>query len=458
MKKLATLLVIITSILSYSFGVEEPQVEKPKTEQENCVTEECHIEQSSKEIVHDPVDQDSCIACHEVVDVNEHTYELIDEEPELCTQCHDEFSKNYVHSALDNNQCSQCHEIHTSENTFRLRAATVGEICAECHEIAKDATHVHGPTSVGGCTLCHDAHESDYENRLVRESNQLCLFCHVTTKEELEGIEFAHEALQDNCVCCHDPHGADNWEMLKDEAPELCYSCHEEIKTVSQTSTHKHNAALDLGGCLNCHTPHASSVRSLLTDVPENLCLTCHDKDQGMNTNEVLPAFTDQIKDKKYLHGPIEEGNCGGCHSPHGSDNFRLLIAEYPTQFYTSFDEIKYELCFGCHERTLVQTSTTEDLTDFRNGNQNLHFLHVNKEPYGRTCRACHQIHASNQPKHIRESVAFGGWTDLPINFSKTDTGGSCSPGCHLPKAYDRQSAGDYTGKPASSIQQVSSD
>ncbi|MFC1781938.1 hypothetical protein ACFLZ8_06730, partial [Planctomycetota bacterium] len=114
------------------------------------------------------------------------------------------------------------------------------------------------------------------------------------------------------------------------------------------------------------------------------------------------------------------------------------------------------ELCFGCHEKTLVQTSTTEDLTDFRNGNQNMHFLHVNKESRGRTCRACHQTHASNQLKHIRESVPYGGW-DLPINFSKTDTGGLCRPGCHMPKAYDRQTPVDYAFKPVSSVQQVSS-
>ena len=40
--------------------------------------------------------------------------------------------------------------------------------------------------------------------------------------------------------------------------------------------------------------------------------------------------------------------------------------------------------------------------------------------------------------------VNNAGW-DLPINFSKTETGGSCSPGCHIVKDYDRQTAVDYT-------------
>jgi len=450
MGKRITVLLLFIGLSSYTFGVEKPQtkVEKPQTEQETCITEECHTEHTSKPIIHDPVSEGSCEACHETVDIKEHTYKLTDKEPGLCVQCHDELSKKFIHGALEEGQCSQCHETHSSENESRLRAGTVGEMCAECHEVAVDATHVHGPTSVGECTLCHDPHESDYENRLTMGLDQLCVFCHVITKEELEGIEFVHEPTRDNCVGCHDPHGADNWKMLKAQAPDMCFSCHNEIETIAQTSKHQHNAVLEPGGCLECHTPHASSIRPLLTSVPTTLCLTCHEEPQGMTVNEVLPAFIDQIKDKKYLHGPIKEGDCGGCHMTHGSDYFRILAAEYPVKFYTSFDETKYELCFGCHERTLVQTPTTDDLTDFRNGNQNLHFLHVNKERHGRTCRACHQTHASNQLKHIRKSVSYGGWKDLPINFSKTDTGGSCDPGCHLIKAYDRQTAVDYTVKP----------
>jgi hypothetical protein len=34
--------------------------------------------------------------------------------------------------------------------------------------------------------------------------------------------------------------------------------------------------------------------------------------------------------------------------------------------------------------------------------------------------------------------VPFGDWR-IPIGFSKTATGGSCSPGCHQTSSYDRQ-------------------
>jgi hypothetical protein len=65
----------------------------------------------------------------------------------------------------------------------------------------------------------------------------------------------------------------------------------------------------------------------------------------------------------------------------------------------------------------------------------------VNRERKGRTCRACHETHASNKAKHIRDSVPFGpgGW-ELPIGYEKTATGGSCAPGCHSAYTYDRVS------------------
>jgi predicted CXXCH cytochrome family protein len=166
--------------------------------------------------------------------------------------------------------------------------------------------------------------------------------------------------------------------------------------------------------------------------------MVCHDKPIETGKDEVLGAFTAEIENKDFLHGPVAENSCEGCHISHGSEHFRLLAKEYPPQFYAPFSKDNYELCFSCHPESMVLTKETSDLTGFRNGDLNLHFLHVNKERRGRTCRACHQTHASNLSRHIRESVPYGRW-DLPIQFKKTETGGGCQPGCHLPFAYDRQ-------------------
>ena len=150
------------------------------------------------------------------------------------------------------------------------------------------------------------------------------------------------------------------------------------------------------------------------------------------------PGPPDELWHIQEDHGPIKQKDCSGCHDPHGSKNFRILRHFYPPSFYKAFAPENYNLCFSCHEKSLVLNPQTTKLTNFRNGNMNLHFKHVNKPIKGRTCRACHETHASNFPKHIREGVPFGGW-ELPVNYQKTETGGSCTPGCHKVKRYDRE-------------------
>ena len=79
----------------------------------------------------------------------------------------------------------------------------------------------------------------------------------------------------------------------------------------------------------------------------------------------------------------------------------------------------------------------TTTLTGFRNGDKNLHYVHVNKNPKGRTSRACHEVHAGKQANHIRERVPFGKLS-YPIRYTKTPNGGSCIVGCHVKRGYDR--------------------
>ena len=144
-----------------------------------------------------------------------------------------------------------------------------------------------------------------------------------------------------------------------------------------------------------------------------------------------------------YLHGPVRQRDCGACHNSHGSDHFRLLVGEYSPEFYARFDLDNFELCFSCHPQRGVLTERSTELTDFRNGSLNLHYLHVNKPEQGRTCRACHATHGADEPRQIREWVWFGQWK-LPITFTKTATGGTCQSGCHVERAYDREDPVDY--------------
>ena len=43
-----------------------------------------------------------------------------------------------------------------------------------------------------------------------------------------------------------------------------------------------------------------------------------------------------------------------------------------------------------------------------------------------------------SQIRHIRKSTPFGKW-EIPINFTRTPTGGKCSANCHVSKEYDRK-------------------
>jgi len=424
--------------------------ETARAQNKTCVTEECHIDYGAKEYVHGPIVLGDCESCHKLVGVfsqEKHTYELARQGAELCSFCHLEqaMDKN-VHEPLVTGECIGCHDPHSSEYKFFIPTQNVSELCHECHEIVtQDRKYLHGPIATGECTLCHNSHSSDYDKLLIVEPEEICFFCHEATQEELKKLEYVHQPLQEKgCIECHDPHGTNYPMILRDSIPNQCYTCHEEVKTNIQDAKCKHDVVTTEDGCVQCHTPHASSIGFGLRADPLTLCISCHDKEIETDNGKILANFKSQIVDKKFLHGPIEEKDCAACHVSHGSDHFRLLIKEYPAQFYASFNADLYQLCFECHPESRVLTKETTDLTDFRNGNMNLHFLHVNKPQRGRTCRSCHATHASNHPKLIREEVPYGKWS-MPIQYKKTETGGSCFPGCHKPKVYDRNSPVIYS-------------
>jgi predicted CXXCH cytochrome family protein len=420
-------------------------VEKPTTPQKTCVTEECHADYGKKAYVHGPVGLGDCTACHKPLNPEEHTFQFDRKGRNLCEYCHlEQAAKKIVHEPLKTGDCMQCHDPHSSDNKFLLPEKTVAALCASCHKVTEGLAFLHGPTAVGECTVCHTSHSSDHSGLLVADQAELCFSCHVVMQDELKEYEFVHEPVKNDCIGCHDPHGAANSKMVKDLAPFLCYLCHKDIQKIAENSKYQHSVVGDIDGCSQCHTPHASTVQFLLKKDQKSLCLTCHDKPQQLGPDEVLPSFAAEIEGKKYLHGPVAENDCSGCHVAHGSEYFRLLAKEYPSQFYAPFSKEIYELCFSCHSEDLVLTKETPDLTDFRNGDLNLHYMHVNKERRGRTCRSCHATHASNLPKHIRKSVPYGTWS-LPVGFAKTQTGGTCAPGCHLPKDYNRKDPVDYS-------------
>ncbi|MCP4593504.1 MAG: cytochrome C [bacterium] len=406
-----------------------------------CTDAGCHHSFTERRVIHDPVGEGECDVCHTVADEKEHRFKLNAEGAELCTDCHDAPSGKVEHDPVAQGECTACHDPHGSAGRHLLTGRTVGEVCTGCHDgVVDDHKYVHGPAAVGACTACHEAHAADHPALLRAPEQEVCLKCHQPLAERLQGKSYTHAPVSKGCIACHNPHGADDKLMLKQPAPGLCFSCHPAISAAATSGTVNHAPITEGSACALCHDAHASDFESVLKQEPITVCLSCHDKTIETKTGK-LGDFKSLLANNPEHHGPIAEGNCTGCHGEvHGGTHFRLLNSDYPAKFYASYDEDLYALCFECHEADAMRDKRTDAATDFRNGDENLHYVHVNREGKGRTCRACHQTHASKWPKHVTESVPFGDW-DLPLNFEKTPTGGSCLPGCHRLYRYDRKSS-----------------
>jgi predicted CXXCH cytochrome family protein len=411
---------------------------------QTCITGECHTDIDDKRIVHIPVEEEDCFACHRQVNrkhpksrgadfvLTEATLE------DLCRSCHElDTERSGLHNPVAEGMCLSCHDPHQSDAPYLLPGETTSAVCVQCHDTGtKDKRYTHGPVAVGACEVCHLSHGTKDNSLLSAEqTNTVCYDCHALKEMEITNYDQVHTPVEESCVNCHDPHESDHAYQLLDTTPDLCYSCHGEIETLAETMPSQHMALKQDRTCLNCHLPHGSDYQFNLKEPTFDLCLGCHD--QPMKSGRVtLPSMKKLLEKNPDWHGPIRDKNCSGCHEPHGSQNIRLLRRNYPPEFYSAFNVENYQLCFQCHPETNVLDKNTAKLTNFRDGQRNLHYLHVNR-PKGRTCRACHQTHASEHPYHIRDTVPFGKWF-LPINYLPQENGGSCKPGCHKFKQYRR--------------------
>jgi predicted CXXCH cytochrome family protein len=426
------------SITLSAWGVDV--IARPNVATKNCTEAGCHAKERDYKVLHGPTALGACDACHQPADVAKHTFNLKGEGKNLCSFCHVEQKGGAVlHKPVADGKCLSCHNPHGSSNKLLLRKDDLGSQCMECHkDVTGNRQHLHGPVASGSCTACHNAHSADLPKLLVAQGRDLCLGCHDQMASSLKTAKVVHKPLEGNCTQCHEVHASNYAMQLKAPTLDLCESCHTEVKKQVATAKFKHSAVEQGEACLNCHTPHGGAMAKLTRDDLGKACMTCHDKALTTADKRPVPAVTEVLDKTLSQHGPIRDGNCSGCHSLHGSQVSRLLAKPYPETFYAPFNLDDYGLCFSCHDKALVLQPKTTGLTRFRNGEENLHFVHVNRPDKGRSCRACHATHASTHSAHVRDSVPYGKW-ELPINFKPTETGGSCTPGCHKEAPYDRE-------------------
>ncbi len=396
----------------------------------------CHTDIGKSAHVHGPVGAGVCISCH-----NPHgsynPMSMARSGQDLCVVCHqakiEEFKDSVIHAPVKEG-CISCHNPHESAMRFQLRGngASVSSLCFNCHE-SKIFTksHRHGPVGSGDCIACHKPHAGQHKSLLIAspEKGEVCFQCHKDRQQEFT-MKFVHDPVQEDCNKCHDPHSSEARFQLHKEGGQLCADCHEKkspkLYDAMKNSKYKHQP-VDQGRCTDCHRAHSSDVKSMLKKNTEELCFTCHDE------------LADEVAGSDFRHGPVQTGDCMACHDVHGSNNTRILSKYFPEEFYKEYRPENYELCFGCHNKDIAKKKFTKTLTNFRDGEYNLHYFHVNMKK-GRNCIACHDPHVSTQAKHIRTEVPFGAWS-YPISITKTKNGATCVVGCHAPKTYDRKKA-----------------
>lgn len=391
-----------------------------------CQKAGCHDNYGEAKYVHGPIASQQCITCH-TPHGGDNTDSLTRKGLQLCNICHEDMddvvNQENIHLPVKEGDCTGCHDSHQSDNNFMLKA--VGQpLCDDCHSLDfMKKKNLHGPMSTGDCDACHAPHASPNEALLREPKLTLCISCHIEMEEKMLK-DNKHPPAEEDCLTCHDPHSSDEQYFLNSIEVDTCNLCHSDFIGEAKMAAVQHKPVED-GKCSGCHNPHATNAEHLVKGELMSVCFECHSN------------LAEEVKDNKYMHGPVGQSDCTGCHVPHGSANPFILLAYYPDEFYTPYAEEKYALCFECHERDISLDPKTTELTNFRNGEDNMHFLHVNRQK-GRSCKACHAAHASSQQKHIRLEVPFGKQWSYPIEFTKLETGGSCVVGCHKPKDYDR--------------------
>mgnify|MGYP002397709178 CR=1 FL=1 len=138
---------------------------------------------------------------------------------------------------------------------------------------------------------------------------------------------------------------------------KICLSCHTAFAE-KMDKKYVHSPLMD-GECTGCHSPHAAMHTKLMAEEGAAVCATCHDS---------------MVPDKaRSTHQVVVEGKCVACHDPHSADNRANLI------------QAGSDLCFSCHQELGEKIAANT----FKHG------------PVQDDCLSCHRAHASRENSHL---------------------------------------------------------
>ena len=154
---------------------------------------------------------------------------------------------------------------------------------------------------------------------------------------------------------------------------KICLGCHTAF-TEKMQKKYIHTPLAE-GECSGCHNPHASLHEKLMEAETDAICFKCHDS--------LVPEGA------RSAHQVVAEGKCVSCHDPHSSDNPANLL------------QAGSKLCFGCHKEMGEKIAANK-------------FKH---SPVEKDCLGCHSPHASAQNSKLLKAEVPG----LCLNCHKTD-------------------------------------
>ena len=319
-------------------------------------------------------------------------------------------------------------------------------ISAGCHAVdLSSRMPKHSPYLEGQCLTCHRDHTSTSTTLLKSRDDAMCLPCHKEAELNAADHQLKHPAGGALCVDCHNPHQSPVRNLLrKEETRLICSKCHEPFLKKAAEYPYRHHYFDPKTECGTCHYAHQRSSNHYLRENVAETCLSCHDLPIAMK-GRVLENVADRLRTAPVVHRAMEQGSspgspsgsCPVCHTPHGSEQPSLLKAGYPAGPYGNYQTGNYALCWQCHKSSLAEDPRGDLATNFRNGEVNLHWLHVVKIRRSRSCHLCHEAHASDKPHLMRESVMFGQW-NAPLGYQASAEGGSCETPCHSKREYRR--------------------
>jgi len=248
---------------------------------------------------------------------------------DTCAGCHEQVAKGFASNP------------HTK---MALQHGGNGVTCENCHGAGK--AHVEGG---GDTTKIFDPAKAS-----TKEVDAKCLSCHAGAHPNFD--RSAHAKANVGCISCHSIHQSKEEALLKTSQPALCYQCHSDVKPQFAMPFH-HKVNEGLLSCSDCHDPHGTfDGKQLKSTADQNaICTKCHAETRG--------PFV-------YEHAAVRAEGCLGCHTPHGSQNARLL----------NMPNIN-PLCNQCHSP--VAAGTVHGMSA---GSASL-----------QPCTSCHtQIHGSN--------------------------------------------------------------